>query len=94
VTGGAADLIWFAPTKEILSSLKLIELEYPPGKYSHYSNLGFQVLGVGLQRAAKQPFTNYIESHIIKPLGMKNTGFMLDEPNRSKIAVGHVCSGP
>lgn len=92
VTNGEAEMEWFATAKDILSNLNLIELEYPPDVYSHYSNLGIQLLGIALERAAGQPFTDYIESQILKPLGMKNSGFFLDQERHSRIAVGHVCT--
>lgn len=94
VTGGKADLTWYVSKNDLLSSLDQIELEHQPGIYSHYSNLGIQLLGIALERASGQSFVDHVESQILKPLGMKNSGFMLDEEKRSLIAVGHVCSRP
>lgn len=94
VTGGQADLTWYVSKNDLLSSLDQIELEHQPGIYSHYSNLGIQLLGIALERASGQSFVDHVESQILKPLGMENSGFMLDEEKRSLIAVGHVCSSP
>jgi CubicO group peptidase (beta-lactamase class C family) len=94
VTGGKAELRWYASKEDLLSSLRHIELENPPGIYSHYSNFGVQLLGIALERASGQSYTEYVENKILKPLQMKNSGFMLDEEQRSRIAVGHVCTGP
>lgn len=94
VTGGRAELRWYVSKEELLSSLSHIELENPPGIYSHYSNLGIQLLGMALERASGESYTDYVESKILEPLKMRNSGFMLDEEKRSRIAVGHVCTEP
>ena len=39
------------------------------------------LLGIALERAAKKPFTEYIESHILEPLGMNDSGFLLHKSN-------------
>jgi CubicO group peptidase (beta-lactamase class C family) len=92
VTGGRADLTWYVSKDKLLSTLSQIELEHQPGIYSHYSNLGIQLLGIALERASGQSFVDHVEEKILKPLGMENSGFMLDEETRSLIAVGHVCN--
>jgi CubicO group peptidase (beta-lactamase class C family) len=92
VTNGESGMEWFVSIKNIISNLNLIELEYPPDIYSHYSNLGMQLLGIALERAAGQPFTDHVASQILKPLGMNNSGFFLDQEIRSRLAVGHVCT--
>lgn len=94
VTGGRAEMRWFVSKEDLLSSLSHIELENPPGIYSYYSNLGMQLLGIALERASGQSYTDYVENKILKSLKMKNSGFMLDEEKRSQIAVGHVCTEP
>ena len=41
----------------------------------HYSNLGYSILGIALERAAKTDYATYIIKNICKPLKMNNTGF-------------------
>lgn len=94
VTGGRAELRWYVSKEELLSSLNHIDLENQPGIYSHYSNLGIQLLGIALERASGESFTDYVENKILKPLKMRNSGFMFDEEKRSRIAMGHVCTDP
>lgn len=55
---------------------------------------GIQLLGIALERASGQSFVDHVEEQILKPIGMENSGFMLDEDRRSLIAVGHVCTSP
>ena len=45
----------------------------PPGTYSSYSNYATALAGYIVQRAAGVPFDDYVEQHILTPLGMNET---------------------
>lgn len=51
------------------------ERVYPPGEVSAYSNYGAALAGYIVQRVSGQPFDDYIEQHILQPLGMKYATF-------------------
>jgi CubicO group peptidase (beta-lactamase class C family) len=51
-------------------------LEYPPGARSLYSDLGFIVLGLLLERAAGQRLDVQAERAIFQPLGLSSTSFV------------------
>jgi len=87
---GSSEMKWYASKEEVLANLPYIELEYPPNSRYFYSNLGMSLLGIALQRAANEPFTEYIESHILKPLGMDNSGFFLRKKYPSRVPTGYV----
>jgi D-alanyl-D-alanine-carboxypeptidase/D-alanyl-D-alanine-endopeptidase len=65
----------FSSVDEMLVSLKQVELLAPPMAQQHYSNLGFALLGLALERIAGEPYTQYIVRHILQPLGMQSSGF-------------------
>ena len=46
-------------------------------EFIFYSNAGYSVLGRTLERVAKESYDDWVMENIIKPLGMKNTGFDL-----------------
>jgi CubicO group peptidase (beta-lactamase class C family) len=48
---------------------------YAPGEVSAYSNYGAALAGYIVQRVSGQPFDDYIEQHIYRPLGMKYATF-------------------
>jgi CubicO group peptidase (beta-lactamase class C family) len=50
-----------------------------PGSKRQYSNVAFGLLGLIVEKVAKQPFNSYCREHIFQPLGMKHTGWMLSE---------------
>ena len=44
--------------------------DYPPGKKADYSNLGFVILGAVVERVSGMRFDDYVQKHILKPLGL------------------------
>ncbi|MBN2171695.1 MAG: serine hydrolase, partial [Candidatus Krumholzibacteriota bacterium] len=77
-----------------LASLGDLVLVHPPEVHAHYSNLGYQLLGIALERAAGEPFAAYLEREVLAPLGMHDSGFTLDAQGRGRLARGYICSGP
>ncbi|MBN1163771.1 MAG: serine hydrolase [Candidatus Krumholzibacteriota bacterium] len=94
VLKGQLDLTWYVSKDELLSSLPTVKLEHIPNEYSHYSNLGFQLLGMALEKAAGKPFEEYIKANILEPLRLSSSGFRLTEEQRSRLAVGYVYLEP
>lgn len=64
-------------------------LLFKPGKAVHYSNFGFDLLGLGLSRAAKKPFSDLVGQYITGPLNMKDTVFELSNEQRKRVMQGH-----
>jgi len=48
----------------------------PPGKFE-YSNFGSALAGLIVQEVSGEPFAEYIEKHILKPLDMRRSTFLL-----------------
>lgn len=51
-------------------------LAFEPGTVFHYSDIGFILLGVMLERITGQPEDVYVHSHVFEPLGMADTGYL------------------
>lgn len=51
------------------------ELNFDPGQENLYSNTGYTLLAVIVERVSGQSFREYTEANIFKPLGMTNTHF-------------------
>lgn len=94
VLKGQIEMTWYVSKNELLATLPTLEIQHMPNKYSNYSNLGFQLLGIALEKAAQRPFTEYIQTKILKPLNMNNSCFELDDEQRSRFAVGYVYLEP
>lgn len=65
--------------KKLVATIPLTRFIHEPGTRYSYSNIGYAILGAALGRAAGEPYVEYIEKHIFKPLGMSRTAFSLDE---------------
>lgn len=68
-------------------------LLFKPGEAVHYSNFGFDLLGLGLSRAAQKPFPALIQHYITGPLNMKDTVFVLSEEQKKRVMRGHNSDG-
>jgi predicted aspartyl protease len=69
-------------------------LEFEPGTSQRYSNAGFVVLGLIIEKVSGQSYYDYVRDHIAKPAGMTETAsYAVDEnvPNR---AIGQTKRGP
>ena len=59
----------------------LPERIYPPGTTPAYSNYATSMAGYIVQRVSGQPFDDYIDEHILKPLGMTHSSFRQPLPD-------------
>src|SRR5207249_3663291 len=54
---------------------------YPPGTIPAYSNYGATLAGYIVQRVSGEPFDQYIDNHIFKPLSMERSTFRQPLPD-------------
>lgn len=69
-------------------------LLFEPGTSRRYSNAGYVVLGLIIEKASGQSYYDYVRQHVYQPAGMKDSdSYALDEivPNR---AVGYTRESP
>jgi len=48
---------------------------FPVGKIKSYSNIGYALLGIIIEKASGMSYQDYVEKYILSPLSMRNTGF-------------------
>jgi CubicO group peptidase (beta-lactamase class C family) len=78
----------------VADSLRLLatwhRLDFPPGTEYAYSDSGFDLLGLIVERVAKEPFPQFMEERIFGPAGMTNT-FIFDDArlSQAKRALGY-----
>lgn len=76
-----------------LGHLKNSRLKADPGTLATYSNDGFTLLEIVVERVSGESFTDYVENHISKPLKLENTGTaakMYGSKNMANIFVGGI----
>ena len=75
---------------KLLASIPHTSLKTNPGKEFSYSNIGYGILGYALSRAANKPFIDLVEELVFKPIGMKNSYFIVNEPESlERLSIGY-----
>lgn len=77
------DSLYKISRKEVLNAFKG-ELLSVPGTAHSYSNYGYDLLGIALEKIAGRPFNEVVESLVLKPLGMSETYPDAHFKNKSK----------
>jgi CubicO group peptidase (beta-lactamase class C family) len=70
---------------EFARRLGTVPLQFQPGAKWRYS-FAVDVQALLVQRLSGQPFDQYVQEHILKPLGMTHTGNFVPEDQRDKLA--------
>ncbi|MFQ6037280.1 MAG: serine hydrolase [Candidatus Aminicenantales bacterium] len=65
-------------TREAIEIFKDYDLVAEPGTKYHYSSYGYNLLGAAVEQVSGQPYGDYLQEHIFKPLGMKHS--RMDDP--------------
>lgn len=68
-----------------LSTLHEVHLRSKPGDKEVYSNAGFLVIGLGLEKVYAQPYGELLRRAVLEPLGMTSTGFAVKGSDRSRL---------
>jgi len=70
---------------ELLAAVFTVPLAADPGSRAEYSDIGFMLLGVALERLADEALDGFCRREIFAPLGMINTTFNPPKEIRAKI---------
>lgn len=67
----------------------------PPEQEYEYSNLGYTLAGVMIERTARQPWEELMRRRLFRPLGLESAGFgaPAKDPEKLDQPWGHVASG-
>lgn len=57
-------------TETIVQFALAKKLHYTPGNFKSYSNLGYSILGLVIEKVTNQPYEVYIKRNILDPLGI------------------------
>ena len=78
--------------EEILGSFKDLPLDFEPGTKWSYSNSGYFLLGLIVERVSGESYEDYLRKHLFDPAGMANTGYKHTETIVPKMARGYSIS--
>lgn len=86
------DYMWEPPVYDdgalvrYVRNLHNVTLEFPPGEKFVYSNTAYDMLGLVIAEISGQLFEEYIEQHILLPLGMQNSTFLYKKASPNLIS--------
>ncbi len=70
-----------------------LPLEFVPGSTFNYSNSGYFLLGVLIEKVTGKSYAQVLQEQILTPLQMNDTGYDLHEPILAKRATGYEKKG-
>jgi len=73
---------------QVIARFRDRPLEYEPGSRFAYSNSGYFLLGVILERVSGTTYEAYLKEHVLRPAGMTRTS-TVDAPDAPDTAVGY-----
>jgi CubicO group peptidase (beta-lactamase class C family) len=68
-------------------------LEFEPGSKWDYSNYGFLLLGVIVQKVSAQDYYDYVRQHVFAPSGMTSTDSLPEDQSVANRSIGYTKRG-
>ncbi|MBW8874579.1 MAG: beta-lactamase family protein [Acidobacteria bacterium] len=77
---------------KIVENARKLPLDFKPGEKFHYSNTGYIVLSYAVQKAAGQPFGDFVTRTLLAPAGMTRSGIFGVGDGPKSLATGYTHS--
>jgi CubicO group peptidase (beta-lactamase class C family) len=79
---------------ELAAHIGRFRPDFAPGKRYSYSNSGYALLGMLVERVSSQPYDEYVRTAIFAPLGMRDSRYLWDEAVVPRHAGGYQRAEP
>ncbi len=98
-TGGTGDIFgpdFDAHRMQLLTLDDYVKLygkrgpQFPPGSRWAYSNYGFILLGVTIEKVSGEPYYDYVREHVYQPANMASTGSDPESDEVARRSVGYM----
>jgi CubicO group peptidase (beta-lactamase class C family) len=76
--------------RKLVAALPATDVVAPPGTGYRYSNVGYALLGLALERAAGRSYEALVRERVFEPLGMASSFLVLPPAERHRLATGYV----
>jgi CubicO group peptidase (beta-lactamase class C family) len=72
----------------------MLRVRVRPGSRFSYSNLGYHLAGMVMERVTGEPYEAWLDAHLLRPLGMADSTFaFVDQATDPRLAMGHFEAG-
>jgi CubicO group peptidase (beta-lactamase class C family) len=90
ISDGANAQLPLGNRDEYVEAVKKTKLRSAPGEKFYYSNVGYNLLAVIVEKVSGMPFEDYLQQNLFKRAGMKNTDFVnKGRLNESLMSIGY-----
>src|SRR5262249_39923265 len=69
------------------------DLEFAPGSRWQYSNYGFLLLGVAIERVSGKSYYDYVSEKVYRPANMTSTASLSEDENVPQSSIGYTSFG-
>jgi CubicO group peptidase (beta-lactamase class C family) len=86
---------WPARWADDLTPLQVVDLvardtfDFAPGAQLSYSNTGYTLLGLVVERASGRPYAEFVRRELLAPLGLRRTSYCPSHPRGAEWASGY-----
>ena len=78
--------------RQIVAFVDTDTLDFAPGTKYSYSNTGYVLLGMILEKVTGQPYATYLQRQFFTPFGLTQTSYCPDKPKDPQFADGYAAS--
>ena len=86
---GSANLYNIVTRKELVNYALASELLASPGLQFNYSNVGYNLLAIIIEKVSGQSYESFFQSQLFTPARMNNTGYRLVTRDYNNVAVNY-----
>lgn len=79
--------------EQLIASLVGLRLESSPGRLEGYSNLGYALAGVVIERSAGERYRDWVSEQVLGPLAMRDSAWSMEEVPASARVAGRARAG-
>ncbi|HUG39800.1 MAG TPA: serine hydrolase domain-containing protein [Longimicrobiales bacterium] len=76
--------------RKTLEAIPVTQVRGSPGEAYLYSNIGYAILGLALERAGRRRYEALVTEEVLAPLRMTSSSFAIRRRDRDRLATGYV----
>ena len=89
LTSGVGDDYEPIAEPEFLERIDRSQMAFVPGVRFHYSNVGYSLLGIVIERVTGVSYEQYLADRLLQPVGIYSTGYSIPDYRPDSLAVGY-----